>query len=299
MLLVLLFLGGTTDVNSRSIQAFWNLGHIALFLSLGYLLLTPPSALAGYSFGKQAVIILCLALVLGGVVELIQATIGRSMDYADIARNTVGAILALVFFAPSRHALAKPARLTLQTLSLILFAGASTPFALAVWDEQRALTQWPVLANFEDRVQLSRWSSTGDARLSIAKPAANRTRPTMKVDFGTSQYAGANLDYFPRDWSYYQQLTIEIYNPATSPLKITCRIHDRLHSLSTAQQHEDRFNRSYQLQPGWNEINITMQALLAAPSQRPMDIESINNLQLFVSRLDSNATVYIGRIYLQ
>jgi VanZ family protein len=299
MLFVLLFVSGTTDTASRSMAAFWNLGHIALFMVLSYLLLTPPSPLAAHPFGRQSLILLCFTLVLGGLIEFVQGSIGRDMDLADMARNTIGSLLGLVCFAPSYRALARSARLALQALALCLLAASVSPLALAVWDEQRALKQWPVLVDFADAVQLSRWSTVGDTRLSIARPEAGATQQAMKVDFGTTKYAGASFDYFPGDWSGYQHLSIDIFNPAAAAVKISCRVHDRLHSRASTQLHEDRFNHSYLLQPGWNQLNISIKQLLAAPASRPMDIQAIDSLQLFVAGRQSTLTVYVGRLSLE
>ena len=120
----------------------------------------------------------------------------------------------------------------------------------------------------------------------------------MKVDLGTSKYAGASLEHFPGDWSMQQKLIIHLYNPAQQALTITCRVHDRAHSQSIHQHYNDRFNQSHTLNPGWNRITISLQDLVTAPSNRLMDTQRIANLAIFVSNLDRPATLYIDQIYL-
>ena len=99
-LFVMLFVGGTDDGATRSFREFWNLGHIALFLALGYLLLAPPSPLATRTFSVQCLVVISFTFLLGGLVEVVQAGIGRDMDLIDMARNSIGALLSLVFLAP-------------------------------------------------------------------------------------------------------------------------------------------------------------------------------------------------------
>jgi len=297
-LFALLFVGGPDGNAERSLREFWNLGHIGLFLALGYLMLSPPSPLARRTFTMQFLAVVSLTLLLGGLVELVQSRIGRDMDLVDMARNSVGALLSLAFLAPGRLSLARTARHSLQATALLLLAGTSTPFAMAVWDEEQALKEWPELANFESSLELGRWSSTGATRLSIDNTVALKGGHAMRVELGTSKYAGASLDYFPRDWSAYERLIINLYNPAASQLTVTCRIHDRAHSQSSVQEFSDRFNRTYQLMPGWNQITISLQDLANAPTGRSMDTQLIDGLQIFVSGLASPATIYIDDIYL-
>jgi VanZ family protein len=298
VLFTLLFIGGENELTIRSRNLFWNLGHIPLFLILSYFMLTPPSPLATRSFNQQCLAVIGFTFLLGGFIEVAQLSVNRSMELADLARNGVGALLALVFFAPGRCSLSGFLRHGLQTVALILLIFASLPWAIALYDEQQAVKNWPVLASFEHTMELNRWSTTGDAHLSLDSTVAKDGMHSMKVEFGTSRYAGASLNYFPGDWSAQQQLAIHLYNPAKQPLTVTCRIQDKTHSLSIEQPHNDRFNQSYQLQPGWNQINITLQDLAKAPSDRLMDIRQIHRLVIFVSALTSPAILYIDNIYL-
>ena len=298
VLFILLFTAGPEDNAPRSLQQFWNLGHIVLFFTLGFLLLNPPSPIAARSFALQCLVLISFTLLLGASIELVQARIGRDMDLADMARNSVGALLSLAFVAPARLSLPGLARHGLQLISVLVLTAACLPFALDLWDEQRALQAWPELASFEHSAALTRWSATGQSKLSVDGTSNPEGRQALRVELGTSAYAGASLDYFPGDWSAYQQLVMTIFNPRSSPLKITCRIHDQAHSRAAHQDHSDRFNQSYQLQPGWNRINISMQAVASAPVGRTMDMQHIDNLQLFVSDLASAAVIYIGPVYL-
>ena len=55
---------------------------------------------------------------------------------------------------------------------------------------------------------------------------------------------------------------------------ITCRVHDRQHTLGL-ELYNDRFNRSYPLNPGWNRISINIEDISTAPQTRPMDLSQI------------------------
>jgi hypothetical protein len=48
----------------------------------------------------------------------------------------------------------------------------------------------------------------------------------------------------PRNWEGYNDLVINIYNPAKDALKITTKITDYQHDLSN-QAYNDRYNKSF------------------------------------------------------
>lgn len=297
LLFILLFIGGPDYSSPRSLTQLWNLGHIPLFLCISYLLTRQPSPLASRPFGQQGLAIIMLSLLIGGLTEGIQGGIGRSMDLLDIARNCIGALLGLCFLAPGRLSLTRAIRHSLQAISLLLLVGACLPLALALWDEQRALNDWPVLASFKDSVELNRWSATGEASLAIGPRLSRNGKQMMRVQLGGSEFTGANFVHFPKNWSAFQQLHIELYNPGKTVLAITCRIHDKTHSQSIQKQ-DDRFNHRYQIEPGWNQISIAIKDIAKAPTGRSMDTRQIDSLQLFASKLDHPATLYVAQIYL-
>lgn len=298
ILFTLLFIGGEDKLTTRSYDLFWDLGHIPLFLLLSYFLLTAPSALAKRSFTQQCLVVIGFTFLLGVLIEVIQLRVGRSMDPTDLARNGIGALLALVFFAPGRRSLGRLSLHSLQAVGLILLIAASLPLAMALYDERQAIKEWPLLASFEQAREINRWSSIGNSRLSLDSTIAWQGIQSMKVEMGTSKYAGASLDYFPGNWSTHKELTLHLYNPAQQALTITCRVHDETHSQSIKQHFNDRFNQSYTLNPGWNQLTISLQDLASAPSNRLMDTQRIASLIIFVSDLDRPTTLYIDEVYL-
>lgn len=298
VLFMLLFFGAESTLDHRSHKLFWNLGHIPLFMLLSYFLITPPSPLAVRSFKYQCLAVACFTFLLGGLIEVAQLGVGRNMDAADLARNGMGAFLGLTLLSPGRLSLNRFYRHSLQALALALLTIAGLPFTMALYDERQAIKDWPVLANFEQAGEINRWSTTGDAHISIDSTVARDGIQSLKVELGTSRYAGASLDFFPEDWSGQQGLSIHLYNPTAKLLIVTCRIHDKQHSQSIEQQANDRFNQSYELQQGWNKIMIKTQDLASAPSERLMDIRRIDRLEIFVSALASPTTLYIDHIYL-
>jgi VanZ family protein len=295
LLAVLLFVGGPGYHSPRSFGRFWNLGHIVLFFLLTDLFLQTRfyqkrAHSAGAIWGALAA-----TLVLGALVELLQAGIGRLPAAGDVARDLLGTLLALAFgIKPAGGAVRWPQRF-LQAAAVLTVAAACVPLAAALLDEYRAAAAFPRLASFETTTELDRWE--GDAARTLSGKVFRDGRRSLKISLTRAKYSGVALKYFPRDWGGYDALEFSVFNPGPAPLALTCRVHDRLHSAA-GQHYSDRFNRRFRIAPGWNDIAIPLEDIRLAPATRTLDLSRIDGLGLFSVRLPAPATVFLDRVRL-
>ena len=80
-------------------------------------------------------------------------------------------------------------------------------------------------------------------------------------------------------------------------MDLTCRVNDTGHERR-GNRYEDRFNRTYRLNPGWQTIAIPLEEIRGAPKERPMQMEAIDNVMLFAIRLPRPRTIYIDNVRL-
>jgi hypothetical protein len=113
----------------------------------------------------------------------------------------------------------------------------------------------------------------------------------------TDQYSGVGLSYFPRNWTGYDYLIFSVYNPGKSELKLTCRVNDFQH-IAKSQSYGDRFNRTYDLHKGWNDIRIALKDIFTAAKSRMMDAECIQHFGIFATNLPEPCIIYLDHIYL-
>ena len=293
---VLFFVGGPDYYSSRSFKNFWDLGHILFFAILTYLILANWPERLKTTFFRQSLIAVALAIALGSMVELAQTASFRTTDLMDVARDTIGCLVALAFLVPAREKMSKTARRILQTTTVILVAMAVSPLAIAIMDEAAARNQFPVLADFETPFETGRWS--GNADFLIDHNIHFHGKAALKVTLNTAQYSGVALKYFPGNWQGYDALQLSIYNPDPQPLRLTCRIHDHRHTLG-AQRYEDRFNKAYRVAPGWNLIRIPLAQVENAPQKRKMALNQIQGLGIFAVSLPKSRTVFLDYIRLE
>jgi len=292
----MLFRGGPELISTRSLRHAWNAGHILYFALLSYLLLQ-TRLLARQSGAVQWSLTLGLVLLTGGLIELSQIGTDRTPDIDDLLRDLSGGLLVLAFSSarPGRKSL-RWGLIGLRLGLLVLLLYFLRPLTVSLLDEAIARARFPVLADFETPFELERW--TGDALGSIHRLDAMDDAAFLHLQLTPRRYSGAHLEYFPGDWRGYESMRLTLYNPVSQALELTCRIHDAQH-VQGPQRYADRFNQSYVLQPGLNEILIELQSLVEAPKARDMNLARIRGLGLFVMDIEADRSLYLLEIRLQ
>ena len=290
----LLFSGGPDYYSSRSLKYSWDMGHV-LYFALLTVLLSRWSLISRMHLIWQWGFILFITFLIGLSIELMQYGTNRTPDTGDILRDLTGSLLVLVF-GPLGSKL-KPAKqqFSLRLLVVLLTLVQLWPLTKSLVDEAIARNQFPLLSGFETPFEIDRWEGAG--RLSVESITPISDGKIMKLSLTTDKYSGAALKHFDGDWASARTLQISLYNPYTSSLQITCRIHDLQHTDGN-EEYEDRFNRSYRLMPGWNQIEIDLNEVKESPSSRNMDMSRIRGLGIFVVSQPTSRTLYIDEVRL-
>ena len=104
--------------------------------------------------------------------------------------------------------------------------------------------------------------------------------------------------HMPSNWEGYNDLIINIYNPAEGALKITTKITDYQHDLSE-QVYNDRYNKSFILLASqWNTIKISLEDIKNSPETRELKLDNISRLSLFTTDLTEDKVIYIDSVTL-
>lgn len=259
------------------VSALSNLGHIVFFALLTlllherYPLTTLPRCLAA----------IALVLLLGVIIEAIQARIGRTASIADVLRNLLGAGTVIVWQHSHRPIL----HLGRFAVSLLIFAELLL-VALTAGDRYHSLQRFPVLNTLETAAEMRQWRRL-NSELQRSEVAGAEGRYALRVGLSPGDYSGAILSGFSPRWAGFTHLHLDLHNPGDDVLSVALRIHDRQHERGAdAWSYEDRFNRSYLLQPGWNQLSVPLAEVMTSPATRLMDLQQIRELRVFV--VDSN-----------
>ncbi|MCF6180265.1 MAG: hypothetical protein L3J63_12885 [Geopsychrobacter sp.] len=292
----LMFVDDSGPERSRSITEMFNLGHVFCFALWTFLFVRWRRKLG---FWSQLIQVAALALVLGGLTELIQAQLpvsyGREASWDDLLRDLLGSLLVVLFYAPGRRQIQRFVLRGLQLLVLSLAIWSLLPLGRVVADEMVARNQFPQLAGFETSSEVNRWE--GNSQFRISQDFFYSGHASLQVALNTDQYSGLSLRYFPVNWSAYHVLRLRVYNPDLEILSLNLRIHDQLHRLS-GNAYSDRYNSHFDLKQGWTLLEIPLTQVYNAPQTRRMEMSRIAALGLFVIKLKHPRTLFIDDVEL-
>ena len=275
------------------IRQFYALGHVVFFAGLAFWLVN-LSAFPGRSFQHRALLILGAVLLAGGLIELVQQFIGREASLKDMAVNLAGACAGLALAASVQGIRIGPLGRAAQFLAfaavLVLLSGPM----LSIWDIRQATRQFPMLSDFETRLQAQRWTSG-----TIHRGVSRQGRASLRVHLEASQtYPGTTLTHAFGNWEGYAALELSIHNPDPEPLWMNISIRDLEHSKNRHKGMSDRFDRSFTLQPGWNDLRIPINDIRTAPKTRTLNLAQLTSLVIFTMHLPQDRVIYLDQVRL-
>lgn len=271
------------------ISAASNLGHVVFFA----LLTTVIHGRYPLHSGRRWIAMTLAALILSGVIELIQGQIGRTVSVADILRNLAGTWAVIVWQQTERPLMRHGRVLVVGFLSLEIVL-----LALSGYQHYRRLQNFPIINTVETVADFQQWRSL-NSHLKRSKLTSSEGSHALQVEILPGDFSGAILNRFPADWQGFTHLLVDIHNPQSEVLTLTLRIHDREHEREpNAYTYADRFNRALQLQPGWNPIRIPLDELVAAPAEREMNLAEIKEMRFFVADSKKPKVIFIDNLRL-
>ncbi len=295
VMFVFLFVGGPDYYSNRLFRQVWDIGHIIFFSLLIYAVLSTLRVLQGQKFIFKFIFVIGVSLVLGLVIEWVQIGLDRSSEMDDVIRDLIGGLIPLIFVTRFSVDLQKGIRYSLRIILLMFLLYFLSPMFISFIDEVNARNQFPILSDFETPLEISRWSDENEMEEETIIIIQGKS--SLKVVLNTEEYAGITLKHFPGDWQGFAKLKFSIYNSLNTPLSLEFRLNDEEH-IRHNQSYHDRFNRSYDLRPGWNNLEIDLNEVKNSPGERVMDMSRISSLRIFVNKLNKPVTIYLDNFYL-
>lgn len=242
-----------------------------------------------------------LTVLLGAAVEIVQYFIGGDASLADLWRDTLGAASAASFAwlvsrsdAPiTMRNTAIPAGIAAIALVLALLPVAECSRA---YRHRNAL--FPVLADFSSRFDtyLLRPTDPPFRRVSISPAPDGSPRGALIVPYSNATWPGVVFEEPIRNWSVFDYLAVDIYNPGKTAERIVIGIHDATYDGSAA----DRFTAWYDIGAGTRRIlRIPLQQVRDAPQRRKLDLRNIGRLAIAHVRNQPAGPFILYKVWLE
>lgn len=279
------FLGGPDATSSQLYGALWNCGHIVFFIALVFAL-NKKIDLSRWQF---ALITLFAVFIGGGLIEVIQSYTGRDGNWDDLLRDLSGTCVGLFWLRPPSLSvwLGRVVALAflIPSLSVVFFEA---------WFQYQAMKKFPLLAGFESSIELYGQKSTAE----LSAEFHTQGHYSLKLNLTTERYSGISFERIFNDWSGFKQLSVDIYNPSSLPLALVLRVNDIAHE-KTGWVDEDRFNKGFQVNPGWNHLVFTLDEIQKGPAKRLMDLSQISLIVIYAAQLPEARTIYLDNLKLE
>ncbi len=277
------------------VDSILNFGHVPLFCFIAAMVLW---ALDWRNWPKTTTRNYILAGAVSGALSLLtealqQLTPDRSFQVEDIIHDLVGSTIFLLIAYQYKRKLNRKTKLGMTIVACSLVFCACLPVLATALDELRSKRDFPLLASFETRCEMKRWK-IDDEHIRSPSHATQGTR-SLKVELHLGLYPGVSFNHPPRDWRGYDLLSFDAFLKGTDPLPLTVRINDLAHN----EEYEDRYNRTFTLQPGPNHVMVDLSEVEHAPKGRLMDMEHIAVLCIFSYKLQEQRTVYFDNFRLE
>ncbi len=300
ILTTFLFIGGTDNGEDRVLKQFWETGHFVLFFVSIFTLL---------QFNKiqqiKTIYLFLLTglfcIIIGFTTEFLQKLVGRNFQILDVINDTVGGYAGLLLYQLISSI--KSDKQNKKAMSLLYFTGlillsiiGTKSFLIAVYDKWNIYNAFPIISNFEGPLEVERWDYFA-ATLSKSKNHIRHGKYAMKIRFSPSQYPRISLEHFIRDWGAYNNINFSVFNSQSQTIVINAKIYDNKH-IKIGANFSDRFNQKIILQPGWNDIEISLSQVKKSPAARLMNLNNIRSFSLFMIDLKQPSTIYLDDVYL-
>ncbi|MFQ6032509.1 MAG: hypothetical protein ACE5K2_06265, partial [Candidatus Zixiibacteriota bacterium] len=129
---------------------------------------------------------------------------------------------------------------------------------------------------------------------SLSDEQATHGEKSLRLELYPSDYPGLTPMIEKRDWSRYDALRFDIYNPQYEAVTLTVRIDDR----KDYPNYADRYNKRFILKPGINHVRIPLDTFVTSGTDRKLDLKNIYRVLIFMARPERRVVLYVDYIRL-
>ncbi len=292
-------------VDGRIWNEVFDLAHAPAFC---FLLLTVAAFVdpASVGFSAQAyrlrriqsgelMVLAGACLMLGFLGEFLQAFVGRSPSFGDLAANAAG-VGSATLWVHSRRRRGALRNLFAGVAILILGLAVARP-VLGIRGAVQQWTEFPLLASFERPNELQIWE-TDNARISQTSEWVSDGHSALQVELFPGECSGAAMSWPVPDWKGYEWFSCDVKTLGTESVELVIKLHDQQHA-NNGFEPEDRFERVVEVRPGdFRTIRIRLSDVADAPATRSLNLEQIAGIELFVEQPLHAMTLIVDNIRL-
>ncbi len=270
-------------------EAIQNFSHFLLFAFLGWAVLFLVHRHIGVRYWKAVLATGAGLIGLGFAIEVFQVRLAsRDASFADVVLDVAGIVVGvLVFSMPSLIRRKSKVRSVAAVCVILITVAVSmrTVVPLIGFDLMRPPI--PVIRSFNHPFSTAKIETNGGAHYT-REMSDQQLCCVLRMVFEPAPYSGIVFHERSGRWSDYERLTIKIYSYLADTRQISLRINDGLHN----NLYEDRYNGSFPIMPGFNELTVSLSQIVMMGNSksvgRKMNIDDVNRIQFFTTDIQSS-----------
>lgn len=217
--------------------------------------------------------------------EALQFITGGEPSWNDLAKDALGAGIALCFFRPAtNHRLIGIISVCAATLAVPCFYVTGNAYQY---------TKFPVL--FQPEMRLFRILSN-----SRSNPTYTRdhnwqrylNKPILALEWIEAAWPRVNVTETIGDWTQYETIVIDVYNIEATPQPLALAVH---YPGLLEKQRPSRY-QNFELQPGDNRLRASITKLVDIDDTSPLQIR---HLMLNTTREHAGKRILLGSVWLE
>lgn len=151
-----------------------------------------------------------------------------------------------------------------------------------------------ILFDFESPADLEKLNWECHKWFELSTEHATSGKHSLKASFPPGQYPGIEFEAILPDWSHYDYLQMDIFNPQKEEIRLHVRIDDH----KSDWEYANRFDLDFVLKPGMNPISIPTNSIKTNLHPYPLNLKKIERLIVFVPNNLKPRDLYIDNIRL-
>jgi len=159
----------------------------------------------------------------------------------------------------------------------------------------RDSTNSTTLFDFESESDLNSLNWECGKWFERAKENVTSGKHSLRAVLPPGQYPGIAFQEVRENWSGYDHLGMDVYNPSVESVIFHIRIDDH----KSGWEYADRFDTNFRLEPGMNKLMIPTGSIRTNVHQNPLNLKKIKRFMLFVPNSNKKRELYLDNIRLE
>ena len=151
------------------------------------------------------------------------------------------------------------------------------------------------LFDFEDESDLERLNWECHKWFELSDDYVTSGKHSLKISLPPGRYRGINFKKIPEDWTGFNFLKMDTFNPSGEDLRFHIRIDDN----QSGWEYANRFDMDLHLKRGMNHISIPAVSIITNLSHRALNLKSIRKMMVFIPHNTKQREIYIDHIRLE